>query len=194
MSETSFRLLDRLRLEPDDGSWRRLVDLYTPLIQDWLRRQGLQQEDANDLTQEVLAAVVRELPKFRHDERPGSFRAWLRQITVNRMRYFWRSKRYRPLATGDSDFAHRLEQLEDPQSVLSRLWDQEHDQHVSRKLLELIEPEFTATTWQAFRRVVLEGAKAAEVAAQLGITANAVWIAKSRVLARLREELRGLTA
>jgi RNA polymerase sigma-70 factor (ECF subfamily) len=86
-----------------------------------------------------------------------------------------------------------LEQLEDPNSALSQLWDREHDQHVTRRLLELIEPEFSATTWQAFRRVVLEGAKAAEVAAELGITANAVWIAKSRVLARLREELRGLT-
>lgn len=193
MSETSFSLLDRLRLEPDDGSWKRLVDLYTPLIQEWLRRQGLQQEDANDLTQEVLTVIVRELPKFRHDERPGSFRAWLRQITVNRLRDFWRAKRYRPMATGDSDFVHRLEQLEDANSALSRLWDQEHDQHVSRKLLESTESEFTATTWRAFRRVVLEGAKAAEVAAELGITANAVWIAKSRVLSRLREELRGLT-
>jgi RNA polymerase sigma-70 factor (ECF subfamily) len=191
MHETSVSLLDRLRDRPDEASWRRLVDLYTPLIRGWLRRQGLQDSDADDLAQDVLAVLVRELPAFEH-RRPGAFRSWLRAITANRLRNFWRARQARPGATGDSDFAHFLEQLEDPHSELSRLWDSEHDSFVVRRALELIEPEFTPPTWQAFRRLAVDGAAAEAVAAELGLSANAVLIAKSRVFSRLRQEIGGL--
>jgi RNA polymerase sigma-70 factor (ECF subfamily) len=193
MSETSFSLLDRLRLQPDAESWQRLVELYTPLIQGWLRRHALPPADADDLTQEVMAVVVRELPQFRHNQQRGAFRNWLRSITVNRLRALWRSRPRRALATGGSDFLKMLDELEDPQSNLSRLWDQQHDQHVARRLMELVEPQFEPTTWRAFRRTVLDGNKAATVAAELGISVNAVLLAKSRVLSRLRQEMQGLT-
>jgi RNA polymerase sigma-70 factor (ECF subfamily) len=194
MAETSASLLERLRCHPDPASWQRLVDLYTPLIRHWLRRHGLQPPDAEDLVQEVLAAVVAELPRFHYDPARGSFRAWLRAVTANRLRAFWRSRQARPAATGDSTFAERvLDQLADPHSDLSRLWDREHDQHVAGRLLELIEPEFEPSTWRAFRRVVMDGIKPAEAAAELGLSVNAVFIAKSRVLRRLRQEMQGLT-
>ena len=93
---------------------------------------------------------------------------------------------------GESDLAQMLEQLEDPDSGLSRLWDQEHDRHVLRRLLAMIEPDFQETTWQAFRRVVLDGVPAATVAADLGLSVNAVALAKSRGLQRLRQEAKGL--
>jgi RNA polymerase sigma factor (sigma-70 family) len=192
MLDTSISLLERLRLRPDDASWQRLVDLYTPLIRDWLRRHDLDGADADDLTQEVMQVLVRELPNFRHDLRPGAFRRWLRNVTVNRLRVFWRGRRARPVAAGGSDFGHVLDQLEDPSSGLSRLWDEEHDRHVARRLLELIEPEFEPTTWRAFRSLVLEGRRTADVAAELGITSNAVRIAKSRVLSRFRQEIDGI--
>jgi RNA polymerase sigma-70 factor (ECF subfamily) len=86
----------------------------------------------------------------------------------------------------------QLDQLEDPDSGLSRLWDEEHDRHVVRRLLERIEGEVTLPTWQAFRRVALEGKDEATVAAELGLSINAVFIAKSRVLQRLRREAAGL--
>jgi len=165
--------------------------LYTPLIRDWLRRQALQEQDADDLVQEVLLAVLRELPRFHYDRSRGSFRGWLRTITANRLRAFWRARQYRP-AVGTVDFERLVDGLEDPDSQLSRLWDEEHDRHVVDRLLELIESEFEPATWRAFRRVTLDSAKPAEVAAELGVTANAIFIAKSRVLARLRDELRGL--
>jgi RNA polymerase sigma-70 factor (ECF subfamily) len=191
MPETSISLLDRLRDSPDAASWQRLVDLYTPLIQTWLRRQGLQPADADDLAQDVLAVVVRELSAFEH-RRPGAFRSWLRTITANRLRNFWRARQARPAATGDSDFVRILEQLEDPHSELSRVWDREHDQFIVRRAMELIEPEFTPSTWQAFRRLAVDGAAVDAVAAELGLTANAVLIAKSRVFSRLRQEIQGL--
>ena len=93
---------------------------------------------------------------------------------------------------GDQSIDEQLAQLEDPNSDLSARWDQEHDQHVLRRLRELIEPEFSAASWQAFTRTALKGERPAAVAADLGVTDNAVLLAKSRVLRRLRQESRGL--
>jgi RNA polymerase sigma-70 factor (ECF subfamily) len=189
MPDTSASLLQRLRDRPDGDAWGRLVAVYTPLLQRWLAQYGLQASDADDLTQEVLAVVVRELPSFEHNQRTGAFRRWLRTILVNRLRGFWRARQNQDAAR---DLGAVLDQLEDPQSGLSRLWDEQHDRHVMAKLLEQIEPEVAPSTWQAFRRVVLEGREETAVAAELGLTVNAVFIAKSRVLARLRREARDL--
>lgn len=192
MSETSASLLDRLRVAPQGDDWARLVDLYSPLIRGWLLRQSLPRQEADDVTQEVLTVLVRRLPDFERHPRPGAFRRWLRTITVNCLRDYWRASKARPRVTGASDFQRTLEQLADPDSGLSRLWDQEHDRHVADRLLEMIRPHFEATTWEAFLRFALKGEPAEQVAAALGLTANAVFIAKSRVLARLRQEGAGL--
>jgi RNA polymerase sigma-70 factor (ECF subfamily) len=194
VDETSITLLDNLRSRPSPAAWDRLISIYTPLIHDWLRRHGITGADADDLGQEVLAVVVRELPQFRHDGRTGAFRRWLRLITVHRLRDFCRARHARPRAVGGSEFDAMLDQLEDPNSDLSRLWDREHDQHVARGLLAYLEPLFEPSTWAAFRRVVLDGVKASQAAAELGLSVNAVLIAKSRILRRLREEIQEFTA
>jgi RNA polymerase sigma-70 factor (ECF subfamily) len=100
---------------------------------------------------------------------------------------FWRTRQ-----ANCADAEAVLGQLEDPASAMTRQWDQEHDRHVVARLLQRIEHEFRPATWQAFRRHVLDGADAEDVAAELGLSANAVYIAKSRVLRRLREEAEGL--
>jgi RNA polymerase sigma-70 factor (ECF subfamily) len=192
MSLTSLSLLERLQQQPDPETWKRLVSLYLPMIHGWLQRHGVAPADADDLAQEVLTVVVRELPRFEHNRRAGAFRAWLRTITVHRVRDFWRGRRLRP-ASGDEAFGKLLDQLEDPHSAPSALWDREHDRHVARRLMELIRPEFGTKTWRAFERTALEGARAAEVADELNLSVNAVLVAKSRVLQRLRAEARGLT-
>jgi RNA polymerase sigma-70 factor (ECF subfamily) len=192
MVETSPSLLDRLRGPRDDVAWQRMTEIYTPLIRGWLRRHArLANCDADDVVQDVLAVVVRRLPEFER-ERAGSFRTWLRSITVNCLRRFHRTRRRRPPATGDSDVAEMLNQLADSESALSRLWDREHDEYVMRQLLELIRPRVEPKTWQAFERVALRGEPAQQVASELGLTTNAVFIAKSRVLAKLRAEAAGL--
>jgi RNA polymerase sigma-70 factor (ECF subfamily) len=183
-------LLDRLSRAPDAAAWDRLVRLYDPFIRRWLTDPALA-ADADDLTQDVLAILVRELPRFER-RRLGSFRAWLRTITVNRVKEYWRKRHGRPLAEGGTDAGARFAQLADPASGLSRQWDAEHDSHVARKLMNLLEPEFSTTTWAAFRRQVVDGESAAVVAGELGTTVNAVLLAKSRVLMRLREEAAGL--
>jgi RNA polymerase sigma factor (sigma-70 family) len=191
MPETSHSLLAQLQLNPDGASWRRLVDLYTPLIRAWLQRQNVPPHDAEDLTQEVLGAVVRDLPRFQHDQRRGALRRWLRTITINRVRNYWRTRLSRPVAVGGSAFEQVLAQLEDPDSGLSRFWDEQHDRYVLRRLLAMVRPDFEPATWLAFHRLSIDGKRTAEVAAELGLTPNAVRIAKSRVLQRLRQEIGG---
>jgi RNA polymerase sigma-70 factor (ECF subfamily) len=192
MLDTSLSLLDRLGQGDDSAAWERLVELYTPLLHAWLERHGLQAADRDDLTQEALGVVVRELPAFRHNRRAGAFRRWLRTIVAHCLRRFWRARGYRPAVPGGSDFEEYLAQLEDPDSGLGGEWDREHDRHLLRRLLELVERDFQPSTRQAFRLLVLEQRPAAEVAAALGLSVNAVLIAKSRVLERLRQEGRGL--
>lgn len=188
MSETSKSLLERLGDRADSASWQQLLDIYTPMIRGWIPRHGVQPSDAEDLTQEVLGVVVRELPRFRHNGRRGAFRVWLRTITTNCLRHYWRRRRHEVTAQE----AALLDQLDDPASDLSGLWDREHDQHVVGRLLEMLEPDFRPTTWRAFRRQVLDGESAEAVAAELGLSINAVLVAKSRVLQRLRRLAEGL--
>lgn len=189
--DTSASLLERLRSSPDDADWGQLVELYTPLIRVWMRRYSSSQQDADDVLQDVLAVVVRKLPAFER-QRTGSFRSWLRSITVNCLRECWRANRFRPSAAGGSDFRQVLDQMEDPQSELSALWNQEHDQYVLRSLLDRVRPSLAEDTWQAFKRVSVDGEAAADVAKQLGMTVNSVYIAKSRVMSKIRELGEGL--
>ena len=192
MHETSLSLLNRLQRSSDSEGWDRLVELYAPLLKRWLGRYDIQDSDADDLVQEVLLAVFKDVGSFEHNGRSGAFRSWLRTIMVHRVRDFWRARGRRPEARGDSDIQRRLNDLEDPTSNLSALWNRQHDQHVAQRLLLLTESQFAPKTWQAFCRVTLEGDRADEVAADLGLSLNAVFIAKFRVLSQLRQQADGL--
>lgn len=180
MNETPRSLLKRLRTEPDEQSWKCLVDLYTPLLRHWLQQAGVVGSDADDLMQEVFVAVVREIPSFEHNRRRGAFRCWLRTILVNRLRGYWNAKRTTRAFLHPDGEAAVLEILEDPASDLNQLWEREYDVYLAQRVLQLIEKDFTASTWHVFRRVVLDGAKPAEVAAETGLSVNAVLLANPR--------------
>ena len=192
MNSTSISLLNRLQQTDDSKNWNRLVELYAPLLRLWLRKYDVQPSDADDLVQEVLMAVSKDLKSFDHSGRPGAFRSWLRTILVHRLRNFWRAQGRRPQARGDTDIERRLDQLEDPASEMSEIWNRQRDRHVARQLLAASESSFEPSTWKAFCRVTLDGARPDVVAAELGISLNAVFGAKSRVLRRLRQEVEGL--
>jgi RNA polymerase sigma-70 factor (ECF subfamily) len=191
MPETPHSLLECLRAGPDEQSWHKLVALYRPWLSGYLRRQNLPAGDVDDLIQDTLTVLVKELPHFRHDLRRGAFRRWLRNITLNRLRLYWRTRRP-ALPADDARIETWLAQLEDPHSDLSRRWDDEHDAYVIHRLLELLEADFPPRTWQAFSKVTLEGKSTAETAQELGMSAVAVRIAKSRVLTRFRRQIAGL--
>jgi len=184
---TSVSLLDRLKGAPPDASdWGRLRDIYLPLIARWLRRIPGLGDEADDLAQEVFVVMVRELPRFER-QREGSFRAWLRQVTVNKVRT-WRKQLGRKPVAGMDQTDGFLDHLAEPNSELAREWDLDHDRHVFQKLLAIVQPDFQPNTWEAFRRFAIDGHPAAEVAAELGLNVNSVLQAKSRILRRLREE------
>lgn len=189
MATTSHSLLEQLQAGSDGLAWQRWHSLYEPLILGWLVRHRLLPDDRDDLVQEVLAVVVRRIPEFHHNGRVGAFRLWLKTITINCLRGFWKAQRNHP-HTGTA--LSTLDDWADERGTLSQAWDREHDRHLIHKLLALLQPDFTPETWQAFQGVVLEGRPAAEVAAELRLTVNAVYIAKSRVLTRLRQEATGL--
>jgi RNA polymerase sigma-70 factor (ECF subfamily) len=188
MNTTSPSLLDRLKgAGPDDPDWDRLGEVYLPLIRSWLSRFPGLCDQADDLAQEVFVVLLRALPSFER-QRHGSFRAWLRQVTVNRARAFLKANRKQARGADDGDAEELLAQLEDPSSDLARQWERDHDQHLLRKLLAVVQPDFEPATWQAFTRFALDGQPAAEVARELGMSESAVLQAKFRVLKRLRQE------
>ena len=192
MNETSVSLLRQACGDPESESWERLASIYTPLLRAWMTKYELQDSDADDLVQEVLLTVSRELPSFEHSGRTGAFRSWLRIILVHRVKAFWKSRKRAPNAKGGSSVLDELRELEDETSNASRLWDAQHDEHVLTRLLEQIRPRFEETTWEAFCRQMYRREKGRDVAEALGISLKAVQLAKSRVLNALRVEAAGL--
>jgi RNA polymerase sigma-70 factor (ECF subfamily) len=185
-SVTSLTLVDRLKFRDAEG-WKRFVQLYGPLIYQWCQRARLRSEDAADVAQEVFQAVALQVANFRKERPADSFRGWLWTITRNKIGDHFRRRARSPSAPGGSD-AHRLlldlpEQLPPDESSAS----EEHD--LIHRALDLVRPEFEERTWQMFWRVAVEGHAPRDIAAELGVTPDAVRMAKSRVLRRLREEL-----
>ena len=191
MNETRQSLLLRAQSGETDA-WKDLTDLYRPLILGWLNRQGVPARDLDDLSQEVLLSVVKQLPSFQHSGQRGAFRTWLRTIVCRRTADYWRAQGADTQAQGGSGATAALQQLADPVSELNRQWDEEHDRYVVHCLLDRVEEEFEPITLQAFRRLALDGVSGAEAAQELGLSVAAVYVAKSRVLARMRQEAEGL--
>ncbi len=182
---TSMSLLGRLRIEDKGPSWDRFVDIYGPLIIGWLKRKGVPEDVAEDVRQEVLMKVMSEIRGFDHNGHTGAFRAWLRVVMMHRLRTIQR-RRFRLGEANSPDWSLLAEQLEDKDSECSRQWDLEHDRHLLERLIEMVSSEFQPNTMQAFRRVVLQCEKVEQVAADLGMSVNAIRISQSRVLASLR--------
>ena len=191
MDETRQSLLLRAQ-NGEENAWKDVTDLYRPLVFGWLNRQGVPASDLEDLSQEVLLSVVKHLPTFQFSEQRGAFRTWLRTIVCRRAADYWRAIDAKTQATGGSGAIAALQQIADPDNELNRQWDEAHDQYVVHCLLDLVEKNFEPVTVQAFRRLALDGASGAEVAQELGLSVAAVYVAKSRVLARIREEAAGL--
>ena len=191
MDETRQSLLLRAQTGETDA-WKDLTDLYRPLILRWLNRQGVPARDLEDLSQEVLLSVVKHLPGFQHSGHRGAFRTWLRTIVCRRAADYWRAIDGDTQARGGSGAAAALQAIADPDSALNRQWDEEHDRYVVHCLLDLVEEEFEPITLQAFRRLALDGVSGAEAAQELGLSVAAVYVAKSRVLQRIRQDAEGL--
>ena len=186
MNSTSESLLLKLQKAGDQQAWSRFVQLYTPLLFHWARGTGLQSQDAADLVQEVLTIAFRKLPDFRYDP-DKSFRSWLRTITMNKFREFCRRRSVsRNAATGTV-----LNMVAADRDVGSS-WDLSYQQSLFESAMRILESEFRPKTWEAVKKYVVENRSAAEIAKETGLSVWTIYAAKSRLMARLREELRGL--
>jgi RNA polymerase sigma-70 factor (ECF subfamily) len=191
---TRASLLVRLR-DPNDGlAWQQFVELYGSLVYGFVRRRGLQDADAADLTQEVLQAVSQTMGRWQYDPAQGTFRGWLFAMTRNKMARFLKRRQRQPVGSGDSAAQERLNEEASPDADSEKAWDQEYQQQLFRVAAEQIRGNFTPTTWQAFWLTAVEGKSAAEAGAAVGLSPGAVYVAKSRVLARLAEKIQELQA
>jgi RNA polymerase sigma-70 factor (ECF subfamily) len=188
-SSTSVSLLRRVQAN-EPGAWERLVDLYGPLVFHWCRQCQLNHEDASDVMQEVFTAVCTRLDTFIPDSPGSTFRGWLWTITRNKIRDLQRRRRHRPAVMGGSAADLQLGNIGEPLSdEASAPTDPGEEQKLFHRALDLVRAEFEDRTWTAFWRAVVDEQDTATIAADLGMTANAVRQAKSRVLRRLRQEL-----
>lgn len=190
LGSTSSSLIERVKSR-DADAWRRLVMLYGPVVFVWCRQAGLRAHDAADQVQEAFLAVHASVAQFRRDRPGDSFRGWLWTITRNKIRDYYRRRRESALAQGGSAAQNELAQVPD----LAPGSSESHGPllgFVERRALDLIRAEFEERTWIAFWQTVVDGRRAADVAADLGMDHRAVRQAKYRVLKRLRMELDGL--
>jgi RNA polymerase sigma-70 factor, ECF subfamily len=187
----SSTLLERIKSHRAEA-WTRLADLYGPVVYRWCRQAGVARDDAADLVQEVFAAVALHIAGF-HRDRPGdSFAAWLKTITCNTIRDFFRTRRRRPVAQGGTDAQRQFLQVPEQVELSSESNPREVNSLVLPIGMELVRAEFENNTWEAFRRSVIEKQPVSRIALELGMSIPAVYQAKSRVLRRLRQELDGL--
>ena len=186
MDSTSVSLLRRLNSQQHEIAWERFVELYAPLIFHWGKGHGLTPTDAAELVQEVLTVLVAKLPEFQYDPK-RRFRGWLRTVTVNKANDFHRRNAARP----DSGHEETVLSVAVASNV-DLFGEAEYRQFLVRRALELMQTDFQEQTWRACWLHVVDGRSAADVAKELGISPNAVRVAKCRVLRRLREELQGL--
>ena len=184
---TPLSLLERARAN-DPDAWRRLVELYRPLVLYWCNRCGLRAEDAEDVAQEVFAAASSGLGRFRRDRPGDTFRGWLRGIARNQALLHFRKNHGRPLAEGGTDAQTRLEDVADPLAAEDEGEAAQVGQ-LYRRALEQVRAEFEEQTWRAFWLTVIEGRSPAALTTELGMTAANIRQAKSRVLRRLKREV-----
>jgi RNA polymerase sigma factor (sigma-70 family) len=184
-------LLLRVRDAADQEAWQQFVDLYAPLIYKLGRRRGLQDADAADLTQEVFRSIASAIKELDYDRRHGTFRGWLYTVTRNKLADLLTARK--PAERGSGDTAHQLFLQEQPDRD-SDYWDTEYERRVFAWAVGRVRGEFKHATWQAFQLVAVEGKSGEEAASTLGMSIGAVYMAKCRVLARIKKQVRQIAA
>jgi RNA polymerase sigma factor (sigma-70 family) len=185
--DTRPSLLVRLCDPKDERAWTEFTAIYSPLIYRLARRKGFQHADAEDLVQEVLRAVASAVDRWEPDPCKGPFRNWLFRIARNMMLNLVASQHRHPRGTGSEEIQWLLETRPSPSPADSALFETEYKRQIFRWAAERVRGEFRGTTWAAFWETGVEGKKAQVVAATLGMSIGAVYMAKSRVVARIRQ-------
>ena len=187
---TRATLLIRIRDQADREAWSQFVEIYAPLIYGFGRNRGLQDSDAADLTQDVLRSVAGAISRLDYDPRKGTFRSWLFTIVRNRLRNELKAKARREQASGDSGVAARIEAEPSREDDWETTWQRDHQQRLFAWAAAQVEAEVEPRTWQAFWRTTVDGSSGKAAAEELGMTLASVYLAKSRVMSKLRALVR----
>ena len=188
---TRASLLVRIQDQRDAEAWRQFFDLYAPVVYGFARKRGLQDADAADLMQDVLRSVAGAAGRLNYDPGKGTFRGWLFTVTRNKVFNFLDKQRHQARGSGDSGAMHRLEEQAAPDGERDE-FDREYERRRFAWAADRIKEEFHDSTWQAFWLTAVEGKSAKDAGDKLNLSAGAVYVAKSRVIARLREEIESL--
>lgn len=183
-------LLLRIKDAGDQAAWEEFVELYAPLIYRFARRRGLHDADASDVSQQVLQIVSRVGCRLDYDPSRGSFRGWLLTVTRHVLINALKRKNRQPIATGATSLHERLVDQPAPAPPEEDIWEQEYQRSRLAWAAEQVRPRFEETTWRAFWLTAVEGESPRAVAQALGVSVGAVHIAKSRIIARLKDVLK----
>lgn len=194
---TRQSLLSRLRSWDNQDSWHEFFELYSRLIYGVARRSGLAESEAEEVVQETVIAVAKEMPGFKYDRLKGSFKGWLLVITRRRIADQLR-RRYRQVGPGLAD-------IEDPQvaaelarvtdgSELESVWDDEWQTHLRAAALERVKRRVRPEHFQMFDLYVLRGWSVKRVARALGVSSMQVYLARHRIGREIRKELAAVHA
>ena len=188
MQTTSMTLLERLREPQNDAAWDRFALLYSPLLFAFARRAGMNDNDSADVVQDVFVVLMAELPKFEYDAARKNFRGWLKTVTVNKCRE--RQRRLNPVAAQGGREGGLSSVVDD--ATVEAFWEGEYRQRLIDQALRLMQSDFEPQTWQAAWLALTTDRTAAEIGQELGLAEASVWVAKSRVLRKLRQEMAGM--
>lgn len=188
---TRVSLLVQIRDQGNRAAWQEFTALYGPVIYGFARKRGLQDADAADLMQDVLRSISTAIGRLDYDRRRGTFRGWLFTITRNKVFNFLSARKIRPQGSGDTTTNLLLNEHPDENDG-AETWELEYQRRLASIAMQRVKGDFQENTWQAFWLTAVEGKPVAEVARQLGMSAGAIYVAKSRVLARLKEEVEAI--
>ncbi|HEX4607961.1 MAG TPA: sigma-70 family RNA polymerase sigma factor [Urbifossiella sp.] len=192
-ASTSSSLLAGVKARAS-GAWGRFATLYRPLVLHWCRQAGLQVADAEDVAQEVLTAAAGAIDGFRHEQPGDTLRGWLRVIARNKILDHARRAARQAAAVGGSGAQRELLAVPAPPAESDESADAAEEAIVLRQAFDLVLAGFKDHTRQAFWRVVVDGQRPEDVAAELDIQVHSVYLAKSRVLRRLQDEFGDLVS
>lgn len=188
--ETRPSLLPRLRDTEDNAAWSQFVAIYTPLIFGFCLGRGLSETDAGDVTQDVLKSVAGAIPRFEYDPARSSFRNWLFTVVRSKLNNFFAVQARQPRRAGESTLERFAER--EPDRALEESWQRDYQANLVSWAARQIRGEFKAQTWDAFWRTAIDGEAAQSVADELGLSLNALYIARSRVTTRLKERVESI--
>jgi len=187
---TRASLLLQLRDARNAEAWEQFAEIYSPIVFGFCRNQGLQEADAADVCQEVMRAVARSMEKFEYDRQRGKFRNWLLTVTRSKLSNFFSSRQRQHEPHGSTSIQDLMDR--EPTPAEQSNWDTEYHGRLFHWAAEQVRPTIQEATWQAFWRTTIGEEEAAKVAAELKLSVGAVYVAKSRVLARLKEKIQSV--